>query len=239
VYVSPHYNLTISSSIPIDGKVAVSLSPASPTAAYETSAVVTTTFSGQVEKIRLYLNDTLNTEVLNRGNLTVPLGRLHAGVVLSYYAEAFGVGGEASRTQLYEVAVNKVPLQLSISVKNGGILDGDSIELKGLISSDDPQLSINLVYRLSGSVNTTIVHPTSSGEFSDEFKPTAVGEWEATASVTNNRDYFISESPPIKFNVYSRYSLNNPLITGALAAVIVAAVISGFILFRRRSSSGN
>jgi hypothetical protein len=235
VYLSPHYTLVISSSIPMDGRVAVNLSPSAATSAYVTSAVITTTFSS-TKQIKFYLNDTLDSEASNRNNLTVPLGRLHAGEVFSYYAEAFSVSGEVSRTQLYEVVVPKVSLQLSISVNKDGIIDGDTIELKGLVSSDDPQLSINLLYRRADSVNTTIVHPNSLGEFSGVFKPSGLGEWEVTASVTNHQDYFISESPPIKFNVYSRYSLNNPQLIGALAILIVSAIIVGFVFYRRRSS---
>ncbi|MGD0804345.1 MAG: CARDB domain-containing protein [Candidatus Bathyarchaeia archaeon] len=232
VYNGPHYNLTISSSIPIDGKVTASLTPPAPSAADEISVVVANSFGGN--DLKLYINDTLNKEAFNQSNLTVNLGRLHAGSVLSYYAEAFSAGGEASRTPTYYVTVKKALVQISISFDNNVIPIGDSAELRGVVSSDDPQLSINLTYSKNGTVVPVTVHPDSGGQFSDEFKPSDLGVWEVVASVNSNQDYLSSESQMIKLTVNPQFFLFTTQGMIVLGVILLAAVMLGFYIFRRK-----
>jgi hypothetical protein len=235
VYTSPLYNLNIVSYIPIDGRVTVEISPLNPSAVDDISFKVVSSIPA-TDRIRLYVNDILYGEALGRSNNTFALAKLHAGTFFTYFAEATSLTGEGSRTQKHEISVNKAQIQISISLKNVDILEGEMIQLNGLISPGGTSLPINLIYNKSGEVYQKIVVSNEAGAFLDEFEPEELGGWEITAVFHSNNDYLSAKSSPVVLNVHSTYSLKNPQVLIGLFLILGSISIAGVFFWRKRAN---
>ena len=155
----------------------------------------------------------------------------------SYTLTIIGVGGGKTHSATISLAIGKgkTDSSLSISVKPQTVKGDEAVSAGGGLNPN-MATTIELVYtRPDGFEMTKHVSTSSSGAFSDTFKPEIPGPWLIRARWPGDANHYGSESQPASFFVEAAPE-GPPLLPIAIVTLILAIVIIGIALLLRRRS---
>jgi len=136
---------------------------------------------------------------------------------------------------LIRIAPFPVPSSITCQVSANTTMQGDALNVSGKVTPSTLHRDITLIYALpDGTTVTRTVKTNTDSVFLDEYAPDTPGSWEVTASMEGDAYYEASTSEPVAFTV-ERPAQGAPLyVYGSLVAVAAIAVLTAWLLLRRR-----
>ncbi len=147
-------------------------------------------------------------------------------------------GGEKTHTKEIPLAIEKAPLELSISI------EGRTAKIAGTMTPPKQGAQITLYYEGGeGEKITRQVTVDSNGDFHDDFSPEASGGWIVRATLQDNGDIlytsetesFVIPQQFAQIHNFISFIVLNPLIIVIFLVAIVIIIV--FIMKRQRKRS--
>jgi len=136
---------------------------------------------------------------------------------------------------LIRIAPFPVPSSITCQVSANTTMQGGSLNVSGKVTPSTLHRDITLTYTLpDGTTVTRTVKTDTDSVFLDEYAPDAPGSWEVTATMEGEAYYEASTSEPVAFTI-EKPAQGVPLyVYGSLVAVAAIAVLTAWLLLRRR-----
>ncbi|MEM2964757.1 MAG: zinc ribbon domain-containing protein [Candidatus Bathyarchaeia archaeon] len=172
-------------------------------------------------------------------NLNVPLSTREG----SYILDIRGEGGGKNHSVEVALIVKKKPFTLTIRSE----VEGVNVKVTGALTPPTPGTKLTLRYSSSefsdgeGGAVTRIVNVKPDGSFSDEFTPSALGEWDVRATLYDESGNALAVSESEHFTVEKSFmnkltllARQNPLLMILPALAIIVAAVGAIAVRRRR-----
>jgi hypothetical protein len=225
---------------------AISCSVSVPEVALGSSITVSGSISPTVSEANVTLTYTKpDASTFNRTVLSLANGSyrdVYTPPVLGFYSVAANWLGDATHEESPSSAtpftIIKIPTTISCSVSRSEIIEGTSVIISGQLSPSISDTAVTLTYeKPDGSTFNQTESIEPDGSYSVLHDPDTLGAWNVAVSWGGDETHQQTTSDTKSFEVKEISFVETPMGTATIAGVIVAAITTGLVLLKRKSTS--